>query len=129
MDSVSNGFHPNRHDTTAGDEGAHGASATPPPAAPPRSGGSVRGSPCDEPARLCPPFILQRGYPRERISSGSGALYLTAPPSCGGSAGSALARPRRRRRLPASRLRRMRTSDLLECTFHRDIYGTGRGVA
>ncbi len=42
--------------------------------------GSVRGSPCGEPARLCPPFFLQRGYPRERISSGSGALYLTAPP-------------------------------------------------
>jgi hypothetical protein len=42
--------------------------------------GSVRGSPCGEPARLCPPFFLQRGYPRERISSESGALYLTAPP-------------------------------------------------
>src|SRR6266545_4839005 len=41
--------------------------------------GSVRDSPCDEPARLRPPFFLQRGYPRERISSGSGALYLTLP--------------------------------------------------
>ena len=50
-------------------------------------GDSVRGSPCGEPARLCPPFFLQRGYPRERISSGSGALYLTSPPSCGDSAG------------------------------------------
>jgi len=58
-----------------------------PSAAPPRSGGSVRGSPCGEPARLrftslCPPFFLLRGYPRERISYGSGA-----PPSCGDSAG------------------------------------------
>jgi len=50
-------------------------------------GDSVRGSPCGEPARLrftslCPPFFLLRGYPRERISYGSGA-----PPSCGDSAG------------------------------------------
>jgi len=33
------------------------------------------------PASLCPPFFLRRGYPRERISYGSGA-----PPSCGDSA-------------------------------------------
>ena len=43
--------------------------------------GSVRGSPCGEPARLaaaslCPPFFLLRGYPRERISFGSGAPPL-----------------------------------------------------
>ena len=34
------------------------------------------------PASLCPPFFLLRGYPRERISYGSGA-----PPSYGDSAG------------------------------------------
>jgi len=33
-----------------------------------------------KPARLCPPFFLQRGYPRERNISGSGALYLAVPP-------------------------------------------------
>jgi len=27
------------------------------------------------PASLCPPFLLRRGYPRERISYGSGAAY------------------------------------------------------
>ena len=47
--------------------------------------GSVRGSPCDEPARLrftslCPPFFLLRGYPRERISYGSGAPPPAAAP-------------------------------------------------
>jgi hypothetical protein len=39
-------------------------------------------SPAHKYLRLHPPFFLQRGYPRERISYGSGA-----PPSCGGSAG------------------------------------------
>src|SRR5512140_3591485 len=41
--------------------------------------GSVRGSPCDEPARLrftslCPPFFLLRGYPS------SAKLVLGRPP-------------------------------------------------
>src|SRR5512140_3282111 len=32
------------------------------------------------PHGCAPPSFLQQGYPRERSSSGSGALYLTAPP-------------------------------------------------
>jgi hypothetical protein len=43
--------------------------------------GSVRGSPCGEPARLCPPFFLLRGYPS------SAKLVLGRPPSSGDSAG------------------------------------------